>query len=69
MANHKLLLLSILVKVYLYNCIFSIVVFSIHVVRVLRFFPSNLTVDLNRMQLYRLCNNQVCNSRGPTVLQ
>ena len=68
MANHKPLLLSILVKVYLYSCIFSIVVSSIHSIQVLMFFHSNLTVDLNDMQLYRLCNNQVCNSRGPTVL-
>ena len=59
MANHKLLLLSILVKAYLYNCIFSIVVPSIHVIWVLRFFHSNLTVDLNDMQLYRLCNKKV----------
>ena len=59
-TNHKLLLLSILVKDYLYNCIFPIIVSSIHFIQVLGFFHSNLTVDLNDMQLCRLCNNQVC---------
>ena len=59
-ANRKLLLLSIFIQAYPYNCIFSTVVSSIHVVQVLMFFhrTSNLTVDLNDMQLYRLCNNQ-----------
>ena len=60
MANYKLLLLNILVKVYLCNCIFSIVASSIHVIQVLGFFHSNLTVDLNDMQLRRLSNYQVC---------
>ena len=40
------------------------VVFSIHVVWVLRIFHSHLGVDSDNMQLSRLRNNQVCNLKG-----